>query len=913
MTEYNINISDTDDESPTKDDSSFLSKQAKIDKYIRDLDRLLKNYEVGKGEAHTHTTFGGTYKRYNIPDRTYDKFIKLYSKVCKYKQYYLVERPMEYGPLLIDIDFHLKTKKRQYTKDTIKLVVSTTTEIMKKYYRFTDPKPKALVTEKPKPSKFDNKDEYKDGFHVIYPGSYHMNIRELIIQELCSTIKREDGFKNIPYSNSKFDDIFDLRVVKSNGFMMYGSRKENGQLYHLTYIIDSQGNEITLDDDVYSEIKLPRIMSNRIRTADEQPQIRKSAKEELNAKLERNKVKLNKEHKEKPEKSPVPQAKLMTAPKDAIYNKSDAEIARKLLKILKDERADDYTMWTQVGWALHNISYDLLDDFIEFSKHCSEKFDKAGCMNLWNKARNGGLTIASLHMWAKLDNKKEYSNILFDSNKHLLDTLDTLEHYDIAKYVYSKYKYQFRCSGIQKRKWWEYQGHRWVELDGARTLSILLSEEVSKDIARLENIANVNMMNNEGHPNNAYFQHKNKLNAVAGKLRKSEFKGSVITECANLFYEFGFFDKLDSKINLMGFDNGVYDFNMNTFRSGSPDDYITYTTGYDYPIDMNMQNPYVQEMDHYFNTVMTDPEMKKYLLTWVASMLTGELAEEEFSIWTGSGGNGKGKTIYLIQKALGNYQCTMDVATFTQKRKDAGSASPHLAILKGVRFAPMQEPEGSDVIMVGFMKGLTGGDIIIARKLNSDPFQFKPQCKIVLACNDLPNIPSNDQGTWRRIKNVYWGSEFRPKDKIDSTKKNQFEIDTKLPQKMENWYKLFIWYIIENYMPIYRKYGLVEPAQVIEHTKQYQADCNLVLDFMKINYDKVDKHNEELKIVYENYKSWVKEYHSATPMPKKKFMNNLKDIKYEFNEKKVFNIQFKDEIDDGKDSDTEVSISSKKN
>src|SRR3989338_2385544 len=458
MTEYNINISDTDDESPTKDDSSFLSKQAKIDKYIRDLDRLLKNYEVGKGEAHTHTTFGGTYKRYNIPDRTYDKFIKLYSKVCKYKQYYLVERPMEYGPLLIDIDFHLKTKKRQYTKDTIKLVVSTTTEIMKKYYRFTDPKPKALVTEKPKPSKFDNKDEYKDGFYIIY----------------------------------------------------------------------SQGNEITLDDDVYSEIKLPRIMSNRIRTADEQPQIRKSAKEELNAKLERNKVKLNKEHKEKPEKSPVPQAKLMTAPKDAIYNKSDAEIARKLLKILKDERADDYTMWTQVGWALHNISYDLLDDFIEFSKHCSEKFDKAGCMNLWNKARNGGLTIASLHMWAKLDNKKEYSNILFDSNKHLLDTLDTLEHYDIAKYVYSKYKYQFRCSGIQKRKWWEYQGHRWVELDGARTLSILLSEEVSKDIARLENIANVNMMNNEGHPNNAYFQHKNKLNAVAGKLRKSEFKGSEI-------------------------------------------------------------------------------------------------------------------------------------------------------------------------------------------------------------------------------------------------------------------------------------------------------------------------------------------------------------------------------------------------
>jgi hypothetical protein len=52
------------------------------------------------------------------------------------------------------------------------------------------------------------------------------------------------------------------------------------------------------------------------------------------------------------------------------------------------KRADNYTDWIQLGWALHNIdpnSKDLLDIWIDFSKN-SSKFKEGACEDLWEKA-----------------------------------------------------------------------------------------------------------------------------------------------------------------------------------------------------------------------------------------------------------------------------------------------------------------------------------------------------------------------------------------------------------------------------------------------------------------------------------------------------------------------------------------------
>src|SRR5437868_4288868 len=83
---------------------------------------------------------------------------------------------------------------------------------------------------------------------------------------------------------------------------------------------------------------------------------------------------------------------------------------------------------------------------------------------------------------------------------------------------------------------------------------------------------------------------------------------------------------------------------------------------------------------------------------------------------------------------------------------NSSSASPEVADKKGIRACTMDEPNHNDEINTGFMKLFTGGDEITARALFQEPIYFKPQFKPFLLCNKLPNIRSDDDGTWRRLK-----------------------------------------------------------------------------------------------------------------------------------------------------------------
>ena len=66
--------------------------------------------------------------------------------------------------------------------------------------------------------------------------------------------------------------------------------------------------------------------------------------------------------------------------------------------------------------------------------------------------------------------------------------------------------------------------------------------------------------------------------------------------------------------------------------------------------------------------------------------------------------------------------------------------------------AVMQEPSRGDKINEGIMKELTGGDPLQGRALFKDSVIFVPQFKLAVCTNHLFDIPSNDDGTWRRIR-----------------------------------------------------------------------------------------------------------------------------------------------------------------
>ena len=92
-------------------------------------------------------------------------------------------------------------------------------------------------------------------------------------------------------------------------------------------------------------------------------------------------------------------------------------------------------------------------------------------------------------------------------------------------------------------------------------------------------------------------------------------------------------------------------------------------------------------------------------------------------------------------------------------------------------------------LQVGIMKELTGGDKIIARKLHNEPFEFKPQFNMVCTCNQLPKVPADDGGTWRRIRVVKFTSVLKENPDVENP--NEFPLDPQLGEKMKKWRHAF--------------------------------------------------------------------------------------------------------------------------
>ena len=244
------------------------------------LENFLKEYKVIDKQAYiTHTAFGPPYGKFNIPDHKMDDFFTLYCNAMQRGcDLHMVERPKKNGPLLIDIDFNFdfEHKERLYREDDIKYVIGCANGIIRKYYKLGDDTIYSFVFEKDKPSLRENKEhdvkEWKDGFHIVYPFiSISEGMRYLIIHSIKKKVNESGGFRHIPYINS-IDDVFDMSVIKANGWMMYGSRKDNGPWYILRKIYDCVYDEIDIKD--YKHRDLVKILSNRKYNDDDETEFR---------------------------------------------------------------------------------------------------------------------------------------------------------------------------------------------------------------------------------------------------------------------------------------------------------------------------------------------------------------------------------------------------------------------------------------------------------------------------------------------------------------------------------------------------------------------------------------------------------------------------------------------------------------
>lgn len=139
----------------------------------------------------------------------------------------------------------------------------------------------------------------------------------------------------------------------------------------------------------------------------------------------------------------------------------------------------------------------------------------------------------------------------------------------------------------------------------------------------------------------------------------------------------------------------------------------------------------------------------RFLQQWAGYCLTGDTREQALLFVYGPGGSGKSTAVNTLGDLLGDYCVNVQAETLSASKFDRHSTE--LARLKGARMARASETEQGRAWAQQRIKALTGGDVITARFMRRDDFEFRPEFKLTIVGNHAPAIENVDSAMRRRF------------------------------------------------------------------------------------------------------------------------------------------------------------------
>jgi P4 family phage/plasmid primase-like protien len=779
---------------------------------------------------------------------------------------------------IFDIDISLK-EKVNITLDDLLPFLKVCHFVFNKYLKISKADIEGFVLTK---HSFNNnieckKDHLHFGVHIVYPNVI-LNIenKKKLYYLLLEEAKKKEVWKGLPLLHENYNYIIDETFTRRTPVAVYGSSKANSNYYRVRYTVkynldveEISESESNADFEYY--FKKFRYNTTREET-------------DFDVNIMPSYV------------SPIP---IEESPKVSSRKKNFSDVTedladvQKFVGILSTERAEFYDKWILVGLCLHNInaSNEMLELFEKFSSGSETKKNRTNFKKIWKsfKKRKDGLNMGTLRYWASQDNPTEFYKIRNDEiDKKISMTIkdDGNTPYDIALVLKELYEDIYVCSNISKNIWYEFKNHRWNRMDSGFKLFLNISDQLVnyyknkiKDIRRKEVELDDADLEDKNEKIEVYATKKKNIEKIIRMLKVTSFKKSLMEECRNLFYDPKFMENLDEiSRHLLCFNNGVYDLDNLTFRDGTPQDYISYTTGVDY-IEYTENNPEIEKVQSVLREMHDTREKSDYFLTTLSMSLHGSKKEQRIDFWTGTGSNGKSLTVDFLSKSLGDYFYSPSITILTVKRKSSSNPSPDIMKIKGRRVIVFQEPENDDQIYTGLMKSLFGNDMITGRYLHENEISFKPQASGFLACNDLPNISSQDGGTWRRIKVLHFPYKFVSYEpKLDFEKRGDPNLTEEIETLKEAFCSILVKYYKDNI--ILNGGKINEPSDVLDYTKQYRSSCDLYEEFTNEYIRTKSGSVLEFKSIYDALIHWGKGENISKGLPKKSDIKKQLENKY---------------------------------
>jgi putative DNA primase/helicase len=277
-------------------------------------------------------------------------------------------------------------------------------------------------------------------------------------------------------------------------------------------------------------------------------------------------------------------------------------------------------------------------------------------------------------------------------------------------------------------------------------------------------------------------------------------------------------DQLDADPWVLNCPNGTLELRTGHLRAHRREDFLTKLTAAPYD-----EAAHSAVWDSFLEGCLPDEGARDYAQRYAGYCLTGATREEVFVFCRGPAGGGKSTFTEGLRRAWGDYATSADFSAFLAKRPTEGPRED-IARLAGARLVTSVETRDGAQLAEGLVKMLTGGDTVAARRLYERTFEFLPQFKLLLASNYRPRANADDDGLWRRLRELpFPTARVRREERDDSVK-------AAITDTAQTGPAILAW-AVEG-CARWLAEGLGEPAAVMQATAAYRKAMEPLADFI---------------------------------------------------------------------------------
>jgi putative DNA primase/helicase len=294
----------------------------------------------------------------------------------------------------------------------------------------------------------------------------------------------------------------------------------------------------------------------------------------------------------------------------------------------------------------------------------------------------------------------------------------------------------------------------------------------------------------------------------------------------------------DARPDLLSFRNGTVDLRTGALAPHAKEDMLTYALDIDYRADATCAR-----WESFLSEIFPEnPELTDYMRRLVGYGITGHVTEQAFCVLWGKGANGKSVLTDTLTAVFRTISKTTGFATFEEK--SSGGIPNDIAALRGARLVMASEGESGKPMSEAILKRVTGKDMISARFLRQEFFEFKPSFLLMLATNHKPRFRGQDEGLWRRVKMIPFKRWFAPHER-DHT------LDAKLLAEAEGIAAWAVRGAVEWFAD-----GLQDPDVIRSAVQEYKETSDALAGFFPGTLERAPEATLNGDEAYNAYRDW---------------------------------------------------------